>query len=1739
MTDGTSSRLYSSIAVGGSVNGSLGGSGYDLYQITLVAGRTYRIDLNGWSAQVGTLLDPVLALRDATGQLIIWNDDASGGTWDSRLTYIPTTTATYLIDASGGTSGTYWLAVRDVTPLQLISSPDNAVGVATSPVMTLTFSESIAAGVGNIVIRRASDGLAVRTIAVGDASQVAISGNTLTITPTQALAENTAYYVTMPAGIVHGLPGNAFAGIATATVLNFKTGDFTAPTLVKATPADGMLGVAPGANVVLTFSEAVKAGAGSFRIYDAAGDALVWQASAATIGQVTFAGNTVTLNPPLLADMQAGHSYYVIVDSNAVTDLAGLAFAGISAPTALNFTVRDGAAPTLVAASPADNATLVPVGNDVVLTFSENVIAGTGNIVIRRASDNVVVRTIAVGDTSQVTFAGSSVTINPTADLADGTAYYVTMAAGVIRDVTGSNYAGLTLSTQLNFTTGDVHAPLLVSTAPADNVLGIAPGANIVLRFNETVKSGAGNISIWNTDGTLFRAMRAADTTQVTIAGSLVTINPIVNLIAGASYSVTVDANALTDRFGNAFAGIADPTALNFTVSDLKAPLLLSATPSNRAIGVVVGADIVLTFNEAVIAGAGNILIRRAVDNVVVQTIAVGDTSQVTFAGNVVTINPMADLAEGTNYYVSMAAGVITDLSGTKYAGLTLPTQLGFQTQDIHAPLLVATSPADNAINVAVGANLVLTFNETVKAGTGTIKIWRADGTLVRSIAATDTTQVTVVGKAVTINPLTDLSTAGVGYYVTVDAGAFKDRFNNAFAGIADATSFSFTTRDTVAPKLVASTPADNALAIHPASNIVLTFNEAVQVGTGNIVIRTANGTIARTIAIGDTSQVTVVGSTVTINPTADLADLTSYNVQMAAGVIKDLAGNAFAGITTATALNFTTKDTTAPTLTSTTPTDDAINVAVGSNIVLTFNEAVKIGTGNIEIHSADGSLFWSADVAGPGVTISGATVTLDPPNDLAPETGYYVTIGSGVLTDLAGNAFAGIAPSTAFNFRTTDTHAPTLLSMTPADGTNHVAPGANIVLNFSEDIVAAGFFGPLYIVRYDGSVAATISATDTSQVTISGSTVTINPNADLASGQSYYLDTGISFMDLSGNYFNGLNWVNSPGFTIGGLVPGDDFTDWIDTTGVVAVGGTAQGNIDVDTDYDWFKVHLEGGTTYDITEVSIGRTGGVNDPYLFGIYDSTGTYIPGTYNDDFDGKDSRVVFTPTSTGDYFIEATSYGTNTGIYEVGVAVHGSALVDTTAPTLIAAAPLDNATGVDPLANITLRFSEVVVAGTGNIVLTADGGVDTRTIGITDTSQVTVNNGTLTINPTAALAADTHYAVTLDAGAITDLAGNAYAGITDPQALDFYTAAGSATDAWTIMIYIAGDNNLETFGIADINEMEQANLPDNVNVVFLFDRTGGYDTTNGNWTDTRVGAVIYDGTNSAISSSLTSWGEMDTGSGATLTQFLDWGTTNYTANHYGLVVWDHGSGLDGVAWDNTSGDNLSLSELRGAITQSTIGHLDFVGFDACLQAMTEQVFHLRAATDVVIASEELVPGPGWAYDRWLGSLGSNPGMTTTELASAIVTSYGDEYAGQSGITLSATSTAALGNLETSLDAFVAAALALPATSADWTAMRTEASLSHFYPSDDATYRYRDLGDFMQGVASHVSNSALSAAAGDVVTALDAAVVAQTGSVADATGLSIYLPYDTQSVRSDYTAANFTFLSQVAWDSYLGGL
>lgn len=231
-------------------------------------------------------------------------------------------------------------------------------------------------------------------------------------------------------------------------------------------------------------------------------------------------------------------------------------------------------------------------------------------------------------------------------------------------------------------------------------------------------------------------------------------------------------------------------------------------------------------------------------------------------------------------------------------------------------------------------------------------------------------------------------------------------------------------------------------------------------------------------------------------------------------------------------------------------------------------------------------------------------------------------------------------------------------------------------------------------------------------------------------------------------------------------------------------------------------------------------------------------------------------------------------------------------------------------------------------------------------------------------------------------------------------------------WTFMVYVAGDNNLEKMGFVDIDEMEQVGSDDNINIVFQFD---GFKKVHE--------VTISDGERVPVPNTygkafrgylkqqpvrdptlvylypapdgIYYIDEVNMGDPTTLTNFVQWGITNFPADNYALIIWDHGDGWKGVAEDMASGDDrLYMGELKDALDPIPVV-FDILGFDACLMGMIEVGYQVYQDADILVASEECEEGEGWPYNTTLAGLKANPGWDGTQLATRIVNDYHTYY------------------------------------------------------------------------------------------------------------------------------------------------
>jgi methionine-rich copper-binding protein CopC len=258
---------------------------------------------------------------------------------------------------------------------------------------------------------------------------------------------------------------------------------------------------------------------------------------------------------------------------------------------------------------------------------------------------------------------------------------------------------------------------------------------------------------------------------------------------AAASYATGQAVGSRTYTFGDTSSSSPATCAAIFVPASA-APVITGTSPANGAISVSPDADLVATFSEAVVAGSGTIELRQS-GGALIESFDAATSPLLSFAGSTLTIDPSANLAANTIYYVMITSGAVVDTSGGHaFTGITNSSTWSFSTGST-PPLSATFSPKDNAYYVAVNANLVATFSETIQKGTGNITIHSADGTVFETISVTSAA-VTLAGSKATINPVNNF-VAGAGYYVRIDSTAFRNNANQFYAGISDATVWNFT----------------------------------------------------------------------------------------------------------------------------------------------------------------------------------------------------------------------------------------------------------------------------------------------------------------------------------------------------------------------------------------------------------------------------------------------------------------------------------------------------------------------------------------------------------------------------------------------------------------------------------------------------------------------------------------------------------------------------------------------------------------------------------------------------------------------------------------------------------------------------------------------------------------------------------------------------------------------------------
>lgn len=332
-------------------------------------------------------------------------------------------------------------------------------------------------------------------------------------------------------------------------------------------------------------------------------------------------------------------------------------------------------------------------------------------------------------------------------------------------------------------------------------------------------------------------------------------------------------------------------------------------------------------------------------------------------------------------------------------------------------------------------------------------------------------------------------------------------------------------------------------------------------------------------------------------------------------------------------------------------------------------------------------------------------------------------------------------------------------------------------------------------------------------------------------------------------------------------------------------------------------------------------------------------------------------------------------------------------------------------------------------------------------------------------------------------------------------------------WTILQYSAADNNLKSFMVDDIDEMEKVGSDANTNLVVQVD------------TGRQMRRILLqpDANKGIASPSIEETGAVDMGDPRTLAEFVEWGVKNFPAEHYMLVISDHGDNYKGACEDVSASSWMSLREIHQGLADAeakTGVKLDILGFDACNMAGAEVAYELKDRANYLIASEKTEGGAGWTYDQWLGggqrnswmsksgagdiqaSLSRRVDCTPEQLARSLVAgtaNYNDTI-----MTLSATDLGKMDQVKESLEEFSKAILATDTSV--WKLKMVTWGTQSFEGHKDAYH-------FAERIAKHdgIEDQRLKAAATGLMSSIDAAVIEEQHhpSQANAHGLTLEIP------------------------------
>ena len=820
-----------------------------------------------------------------------------------------------------------------------------------------------------------------------------------------------------------------------------------------------------------------------------------------------------------------------------------------------------------------------------------------------------------------------------------------------------------------------------VSFDPVNSSSTHAASDNIILTFNTAIRKASDNSDL--TDSNVDAHITLKDTNSsgsninfdatIDASDKVITINPSSDLNSSQVIYVAIG-NTVENVCNTALSA----SSATFTVTDSADPILSSSSPADEATAIAVDSNIVLTFNEAVDADSGNIIIVKSSDGSTVEAIDVTG-SQVSGSGSTeITINPSVTLDEQTAYHLTIDETAFDDSSSNSYAGISDATTINFTTADGTAPTIIF-NPADGDTGVGRDSNINIEFNEAV-VNTNTSEITNSN--IASLIALKDsnlngsdlefTATIDTDKKIITIDPNNNFS---LGQTVYVSILAVEDASANETS--LSSSTFTVTTTGAAIATIV---PTNSSTDIVASSNITIGFNTAMrnlndsEITNNNVnSLITLRNTNSSGTAIPFTASINSAKNVITINPIGDFSS--GQNVYVAIGTtVEDAFNNAVSAISSV----FTIIDNAVPTFTFN-PVDSDTNVIVSSNITITFNELIRnINNSTLTDSNVDNLItLKDADSSGSNITFNATIdsdkkiITINPSNNFNSEQVIYLSLAA--VEDQAGNATA----TTSISFTARDSDPP-VVSFFPSNSAVNVLRNSDITISFTEAIRNLDNT-PITDANIDGLI--TLKASNSSGADISfdafidstKENITITPTSNLPLNQVIYVAISASVED---------EWDNAIAASTASFTTIDDrlsvtFDPADGTTGLPV-------NTNVIMTFSDAIRHLDDSL---ITNANV-------DNLITLEYSFSGSPIP--FDATIDSAKKIITINPTNNlipGDIIYVSIDSVENSSDVATGLAA-GTFSVDDNVPPNVLISPSNGSTNVEADAIITIYFDEEI-------------------------------------------------------------------------------------------------------------------------------------------------------------------------------------------------------------------------------------------------------------------------------------------------------------------------------------------------------------------------------------------------------------------------------------------------------------